>query len=457
MVEQVEEKLPSLSGLSLLVVDDDPRVLRGMTRVLGGLGADVTGVVSLREARASLTEYAPDAVLADLQLKDGTGLELLPDYLGRQPDGAFYMITGHGSVDNAVEALRQGARNYFEKPVDPFALARHLAEDLADIRASNDLDEQLGRYLIFCDPAMREALIDVPRFAVSTEPVLIQGETGTGKELVARALHGLGPRAQGPFVAVNCGAIPETMLEAELFGFERGAFTGANRRHRGRFEQADKGTLFLDEIGEMPPAAQVTLLRVLEERVVHRIGGERGTPVEVRVVAATHRPLEERVDSGLFRQDLLFRLNVLLVLLPPLRERPRDIELLAKHFLTNSLRDMGRQGAPPALAKEALSLLEGHRWPGNVRELRNLIARLTVRLPEGVRRISAKLLSPVLPSSASAAAAAEGVLIPKGTTLADAEWLLIDAALKDSGYNRSRAAKLLGIGERTLRRKLNES
>jgi transcriptional regulator with PAS, ATPase and Fis domain len=287
--------------------------------------------------------------------------------------------------------------------------------------------------------------------------VLIQGETGTGKELVARALHGLGPRAQGPYVAVNCGAIPETMLEAELFGFEKGAFTGASRQHRGRFEQAHEGTLFLDEIGEMPTAAQVSLLRVLEERVVHRVGGERGTPVDVRVVAATHRPLEERVDSGLFRQDLLFRLNVLLVRLPPLRERPRDIELLAKHFLANSLRDMSWEGAPPTLASEALSLLEVHAWPGNVRELRNLMARLAVRLPQGVRKIGAKLLSPLLPASTSATAAEEGVLIPKGTTLADAEWLLIDAALKNSGYNRSRAAKQLGIGERTLRRKLNES
>jgi DNA-binding NtrC family response regulator len=457
MVEQAEKALPSLSGLSLLVVDDDPSVVRGMTRVLCGLGADVTGVASVREARVSLDEATPDAVLADLQLKDGTGLDLLPDYLGRQPGGAFYMITGHGSVDNAVEALRQGARHYFEKPVDPLALAQHLADDLADLQASSNLDTQLAPYMIFCDPAMKEALIDIPRFAASKEPVLIQGETGTGKELVARALHGLGPHAQGPFVAVNCGAIPETMLEAELFGFEKGAFTGASRQHRGRFEQAHKGTLFLDEIGEMPPAAQVSLLRVLEERVVHRIGGERGTPVDVRVVAATHRPLEERVDSGLFRQDLLFRLNVLLVLLPPLRDRPRDIELLAKHFLANSVRDSSWEGVPPTLASEAMSLLTGHAWPGNVRELRNLMARLAVRLPEGVRKISAKLLSPLLPASTAPTAAEEGVLIPKGTTLADAEWLLIDAALKYSGYNRSRAAKKLGIGERTLRRKLNES
>jgi DNA-binding NtrC family response regulator len=305
---------------------------------------------------------------------------------------------------------------------------------------------------------MSKALIDLPRFAASAAPVLIQGETGTGKELVARALHGLGPRAQGPFVAVNCGAIPETMLEAELFGHEKGAFTGASRQHRGRFEQAQGGTLLLDEIGEMPPVAQVSLLRVLEEGVVQRIGGERGVPVDVRVVAATHRPLEERVDSGLFRQDLLFRLNVLLIEVPPLRMRPQDIELLARHFLANSLRDMQWQGAPPMLTPKALALLASHPWPGNVRELRNLMARLAVRLPDGVREIGAGLLESLLPAATSKSKAmGEGVHIPKGTTLADAEWMLIDAALADAGYNRSKAAKLLGIGERTLRRKLNES
>ncbi|MCG6868749.1 MAG: sigma 54-interacting transcriptional regulator, partial [Gammaproteobacteria bacterium] len=199
------------------MLDDDPGIVRSLIRVLSGLGAEVTGVGSLREARLSLEGEPPDAVLADLQLKDGSGLELLPDFLGRNPDGAFYMITGHGSIDNAVEALRRGARHYFEKPVDPIALAGHLVEDLADGRARGGLAELLSPYLTVRDPVMLEALSDLPRYSASAEPVLIQGETGTGKELVARALHGLGPRVRGPFVAVNCGAIPETMLEAELF------------------------------------------------------------------------------------------------------------------------------------------------------------------------------------------------------------------------------------------------
>lgn len=252
-MDGLEQDLPNLSGLLLLVVDDDPSIVRSLERVLCGLGAEVTGVGGVREARLSLAERVPDAVLADLQLKDGTGLELLPEYLGRIPEGAFYMITGHGSVENAVQALRQGVRHYFEKPVDPLGLARRLAADLVGKQAREGLAKRLSPYLVFHDPAMGQALLDLLRFAASSEPVLIQGETGTGKELVARALHGLGPRAEGPFVAVNCGAIPETMLEAELFGYEKGAFTGAIRMHRGRFQQAHKGTLFLDEIGDMPP------------------------------------------------------------------------------------------------------------------------------------------------------------------------------------------------------------
>jgi transcriptional regulator with PAS, ATPase and Fis domain len=276
--------------------------------------------------------------------------------------------------------------------------------------------------------------------------------------LVAKAIHGLGPRAKAPFVTVNCGAIPETLLEAELFGYEKGAFTGANRRHKGRFEQAHQGTLFLDEIGEMPPQAQVSLLRILEENRVHPLGAEGDVPVDVRVVAATHRSLEEHVKAGLFRQDLFYRLNVLPLHLPPLRERPADIALLAGHFLDNSLKDMNWQSTTPTFSAEALAILQNQPWSGNVRELRNLMARLAMRLPEGAGEIDPNLLRPLLfPVSVCTPQSQEGIFIPKGTTLANAEWLLIEAALKQSGYNRTQAAKLLGMGERTLRRRLNEA
>ena len=443
-----------LRNLNLLVLDGDPKSLRSLSRLLRDLGAQVTAVSTLREARLALETLSPDGILTDLQLKDGSGLSLLPEYLSRHPDGVFYILASHGSIDQAVSALRQGARYFAEKPIDSGALVRQLVQDLAAAtRSHHQLSEQLSPYLSLCDPKMLEALQDLPRFARTREPVLIQGETGTGKELVARALHGLSSRASGPFVAINCGAIPATMLEAELFGYEKGAFTGAIRRHRGRFEQAHEGTLFLDEIGEMSPTAQVSLLRVLEEGVVHRVGSEQGTAVDVRVVAATHRPLEERIQSGLFRQDLLFRLNVLVLQLPPLRERPEDVACLARRFLARSLADMGRTGGTPTFSQEALALLRSYRWPGNVRELRNLMARLAIRLPEGVQEISPQFLRPMLPIQA--VDRSTGVLIPRGTSLAEAEWLLIDAALKEANYNRTQAAKRLGISERTLRRKLN--
>lgn len=238
---------------------------------------------------------------------------------------------------------------------------------------------------------MAEALVELPSFAANSEPVLIQGETGTGKELVAKALHGLGSHAEGPSVTVNCGAIPENLLEAELFGYEKGAFTGANRMHKGCFEQAHQGTLFLDEIGEMPPPAQVSLLRILEEGMVQRIGAKGKVTVDVRVVAATHRSLEELLEAGQFRSDLFYRLNVLPLHLPPLRERPTDIALLAVHFLANSLKERNWQSAIPCLSIDAQTILQDHGWPGNVRELRNVMARLSVRLTEGVHEITPKL------------------------------------------------------------------
>jgi len=448
-------ELPNLQGLTLFLVDDDPAILRSLGRSLRGLGAEVRGAGSVKEARLSLATFQPDAVLADLQLKDGLGLELVPVFHSRCPDGAFYLITGHGSVENAVTSIKQGVKEYFQKPVDPIALAQQLVKDLPTHELKGSLQEQLMPYLLFKDTLMTQAMTGLPRIAASLQPVLIQGETGTGKEMVARAIHGLSPVAEGPFVAINCGAIPETLLEDELFGHEKGAFTGAQKQRQGRFEQAHGGTLFLDEIGEMPLPFQVRLLRVLEDGLIQRVGGERAIAVNVRVIAATHRHLEEDVTSGLFRQDLLYRLNILPINVPALRIRPADVHLLAKHFLLRALQEMDRLPPWPILDNDSLGKLAGYEWPGNVRELRNMMTRLAVRLPAEVKIIDSQWVTTLLPKDSKAIVSGNGIFIPADATLAEAEQLLINAALKNSLGNRIEAAKALGIGERTLRRKLN--
>ncbi len=449
--------MPDLSGLCILVLDDDPAIVRSLSRALRALGAEVLTAGSVREAGLRLDSASVDVMLADLKLRDGTGLDLLPLFQEKQPDGHFYLITGHGSVDNAVTALKHGVRDYLQKPVDPIELARQLHRD-SPARRRSVLTARLSPYLLFRDPVMTEALADLPRFAALDEPVLIRGETGTGKELVAMAVHGISPRAAGPFVAVNCGAVPETMLESELFGHERGAFTGAADRHRGRFEQASGGTLFLDEIGEMPLQFQVRLLRVLEERTIQRIGGEQAIPIDVRIVAATHRDLHEDVEAGLFRHDLFYRLDVLPIYLPPLRKRKQDIPLLATRFLHRALQEMGRTGRMPTFSTRAESLLVSCSWPGNIRELRNTMTRLAVRMPEEMKEISVDFLQPFLTGTGDKQQFidTEVIPVPASSTLAAAEQILIDAALRRTGFNRKAAARELGIGERTLRRKLNK-
>ncbi len=454
---KTQEDLPDLNGINILILDDDPSIQRSLARALRGLGGKVVTAGGLREAGLLLESAPLDVLLADLKLKKGTGLDLLPKFQKHYPDGLFYLITGHGSVDSAVLAMKHGVRDYLQKPVDPIALGRRLQRDIA-ARTPSCLENQLDPYLLFRDPVMKEALADIPRFAALDEPVLICGETGTGKELVAMAVHKISPRSNGPFVAVNCGAIPESMLESELFGHEKGAFTGAVNLHRGRFEQASGGTLFLDEIGEMPLRFQVRLLRVLEERAIQRLGGEKSIPIDVRVVAATHRDLHEDVNAGLFRQDLFYRLDVLQIQLPPLKKRRQDIFLLANHFLQKTFKEMGLDRKPPAFSPESEAVLSACLWPGNIRELRNSMTRLAVRLPEDIKEISPQLLETILPTINAKRQCSDGeyICIPADSTLARAEQLLIDAALKRADFNRKKAARLLGIGERTLRRKLNE-
>lgn len=453
------EKTPSLAGIHLLCVDDDRSILRSLQRVFTALGASVTVASSVREGLSKLQLNSPiAAVLADLCLQDGSGFDLIPRYLQCNPEGQFYMLTGHASVNTAVDAIRQGVAEYFEKPVDPMDLAYRLSKDLQAASSRSGLIDQISAYLQVRDPLMLSALADLPCFAKSTESVLIQGETGTGKELIARAVHGLSSRSNNPFVAVNCGAIPDSMLEAELFEFEKGAFTGAAKPHKGYFEQAHRGILFLDEIGDMPLTAQASLLRVLEENCVRRLGSEQDYPVDVRIVAATHRDLAERINGGVFREDLFFRLNTLEIKVPRLSRRPADVAFLSQYYINLKWRERYPDQPVPQLSEEVIERLQAYSWPGNVRELRNFIVRLAVKLPANLLEIGSAWMGAQLPvQSGHSNRDQEGVLIPKGTTLSDAEWLLIDEALKQTGFNRMKAAKLLGISERTLRRKLNTS
>jgi len=447
------KNLPQLEGLDLLLVDDDPAIIRSFSRALRGLGASVRSANGVREAKQVLMSFRPDIVLSDLELKDGQGLQLVPIYLEQVPAGLFYLITGYGSVENAVESIKLGVKDYIQKPVNPIELAQRLIADLPTPQQNSKLS--LDNYLLIQDPIMKQALVNLPQIAQSLQTVIIQGESGTGKELVARAVHELSPVSEEPFVALNCGAIPETLLEDELFGHEKGAFTGAQKMRKGYFEQAQGGTLFLDEIGEMPLNFQVRLLRVLEDGIIQRVGSEKTITIKVRVIAATHKDLEKAVEAGLFRQDLLYRLNILPIQLPPLRQRPADIQLLATHFLQHSLEDMQKNPPWPTLDKECLAILTAYNWPGNVRELRNMMTRLAVRLPDDIKQINVQWVAGLLPQIVDPVYLGQGTVIPQDATLAEAEQILIIAALARTEGNRVAAAKILGMGERTLRRKLN--
>lgn len=324
--------------------------------------------------------------------------------------------------------------------------------------------QELQPYLLFRSPVMKQVLAALPRIAASEQTVLISGETGTGKELVARAIHMLSPRKTGPFVAINCGAIPDSLIEAELFGYEKGAFTGAIKRRRGKFELASGGTIFLDEIGDMPVALQVKLLRVLEEGLFYRIGGEEPVRVDVRVIAATRRDLKQAIEDGMFREDLYWRLNVMRIHLPPLRERPEDIPLLAIYFLYRAFKEMGLPPPYPLLSAGTLDMLEKLPWHGNVRQLRNLMTRVASLLPQGVKKIMPVHILPYMDEVMEITLNAErpyqqsrpGIFIPIGTSLDEAEQMLIKETLKYTKGNRSRAARLLNISIRTIRRKLKK-
>jgi DNA-binding NtrC family response regulator len=440
----------------ILVVEDDAAARVGFQQLLRGWGFAVEAAADGEEALQRVPDFRPDIVVTDLVMPKLDGIGLLR---ALQQEGAgvtTVILTAQGTVDTAVEALKQGAYDYLSKPVD-FQRLRILLDKIIErqetLREVKALRRQLREHgsfgsMIGGSPVMQAVYRVVEQAAPTSASVLISGESGTGKELVAQTIHRLSPRAAAPWVPINCAAIPEALLESELFGHERGAFTGAIERQTGCFELAHRGTLFLDEIAEMAPAMQVKLLRVLQERSFRRLGGRVEQSVDIRVIAATNTDPASAVQHGRLREDLYYRLNVVGVRLPPLRERMEDLPLLVDAFIREFSAQHGKDvaGVSPA----ARRLLEQYAWPGNVRQLRNVIERATIMAP-------ARLIDPGdLPPLDSAAAGAQvGDRLEAGMTVDDAERRLIMLTLERTGNNKTRAAELLGISLKTLHNKLN--
>src|SRR5580700_4175147 len=457
----------NMSAVRVWLVDDDASIRWVLERALRNGGMTARAFEAAEPALDALRRESPDVLITDIRMPGASGLELLKKIRDTRPALPVIVMTAHSDLGSAVSAYEGGAFEYLPKPFDidqAVALVKRAASAGAQVGADAGgaprIPELLGRA-----PAMQQVFRAIGRLARSSVTVLITGESGTGKELVARALHEHSPRAGKPFIALNTSAIATDLLESELFGHERGAFTGADAQRRGRFEQADGGTLFLDEIGDMSVSLQTRLLRVLAEGEFYRVGGQTPIRVDVRVIAATHQDLEERLARGLFREDLYHRLNVIRVELPPLRARGEDIPDLLHHYLQVAARELGVE--QKALAPEALARLTAHAWPGNVRELVNLCRRLSVLAPGSVVHLAD--LPPEIATAATAPADwmtrlgswAEGQLATGGAPLLDAalpqfERVLIRAALRRTQGHRQEAAKLLGWGRSTLTRKLKE-
>ena len=440
---------------SILIVDDEKDTRELMARALGAdyrvtTAADADLAVKALEADPSIV-----LMLSDVRMPGADGLQLLKAAKKMRPNLACILLTAFGTVDQAVAAMKDGADDFIMKPVDLDQLDLRVAKalktgalesEVASLRSQ--LDEKYGlENMVGSSPAMERVFKMVRRAAPTSATVLLQGPNGTGKDLIAHAIHNLSPRAHGPFIPVNCGAIPENLIESELFGHEKGSFSGAVAQHVGSFEAAHGGTLFLDEIGELPLAMQVKLLRALENRSFTRVGGTQPVVVDIRVIAATNRELKSLVDAGEFRQDLYYRLNVIDIHLPALKDRTEDIPLLVSRFLKELSTANG--GSVTGITPAAMKMLEGYAWPGNVRELRNVIEKMVVLSTGGMLDVAD------VPDEIRADAS-NSLSISAVGTLAETEKAKILAALQSVGNNRSKAARVLGISRRTLYRKLDE-
>nr|WP_216623361.1 sigma-54 dependent transcriptional regulator [Corallococcus exercitus] len=448
----------------VLVVDDDPALLKVLGALLTQAGLTPHPASSAKDALALLARRPIDVVLSDVRMPGMSGMELLAEVGRGWPDVPVLLMTAHGTVPLAVEAMKAGAADFVLKPFDREELLFTLKKAL--LQASNPPEparaegKALDGLLMGQSRAMTEVKALLVKAAQGTATVLLRGESGTGKELAARALHENSPRRAGPFVKLHCAALPDTLLESELFGYEKGAFTGAATRKPGRVELAHGGTLFLDEIGDVSPAVQVKLLRVLQEREFERLGGTQTVKVDVRFVAATHQALEDGVRRGTFREDLFYRLNVVPLWLPTLRERPEDIALLARHFLDVHARTNGRP--PFSLSDDGLRALQAQPWPGNVRQLQNFLERLVV-LSDGPVLTGADVARELSRQPGIAPPPVAAPLPPSpsdSVTLEsrrkDVEKEALVDALKRAGDNRTLAARLLGVSRRTLYNKLEE-
>jgi DNA-binding NtrC family response regulator len=443
--------------IRVLVVEDDGAARVGLQQLIGGWGFDVETAADGDEALQKSQTFRPVIVLTDLVMPKMSGLELLRGLQQQGDHITTILLTAQGTVETAVEAIKLGAYDYLTKPVDLQRLKILLAkvverhETLREVRMLRQQLREHGTFgaLVGSSPEMRKIYHVIEQAAPTSASVLISGESGTGKELVAQTIHRLSPRAGSAYVPINCAAIPDTLLESELFGHEKGAFTGATERRQGCFELADHGTLFLDEIAEMTPPTQVKLLRVLQERSFRRLGGRTEQSVDIRVIAATNADPPSAVRDAKLREDLYYRLNVFEIKLPPLRERKDDLPLLIQGFINEF--NSRNQRSVVSVEPRAMGLLHAYSWPGNVRELRNIIERATI-VAEG-RFIEVGDLPPLAGGERGAPAAPAG--LTPGTTVAEVERQLIFLTLQHTGGNKTRAAEMLGISLKTLHNKLN--
>jgi hypothetical protein len=440
----------------ILIVDDEANARSALSELLHDEGYLTETAADGFKALGKLEDFCPDVILTDVKMPGMSGLEFMEKAKAAAPGAAFVVMTAFGTIASAVHAVKSGAENYLTKPLDFDALSAVVGRAMDKARLTQEaqrLREKLRErnafgHIITSDAAMHEVLSLVAQVGPSRASVLITGESGTGKELIAEAIHAAGTRANNPLVRVNCAALVETLLESELFGHERGAFTGAVARREGRFRQAEGGTLFLDEIGDIPQGVQVKLLRVLQERAFERVGGNETLKADVRIVAATNRDLKAEIEAGRFREDLFYRLNVVSLELPPLRKRKRDIPALATFFLKRYASENGK--ANLSMGAEALEQLAAYAWPGNVRELENAIERAVV-LCDGA------LIEPRhLPSSIVPAQPPAGPPPVPGSSIADLERHAILTTLEACAGSTSRAALILGISTRKIQYKLHE-